>query len=108
MKDKFATQFKLFNNQYRDNNNFISVNDVKTQDSRFNIFKKAKDFTFVTIEPYPAYISGKYLNNRNVSEDNGKSYKQEISEVVYATYYYMADERVEHQRIAFNVWSLLS
>ena len=53
----FHSQFVLNLDRYRDNNNFLRINEVETNDARLNIFKEASMFQFVDYVLNPIWES---------------------------------------------------
>ena len=55
--DLIHSQFQLDLNEYRDNNNFIKINNIETKDQRYNIFTDPKYFKFFTMEKGPYWVT---------------------------------------------------
>ena len=71
-------------------------NLVETYDNRFSSFFGDREFTFITIMNSAGYVqNSKYDKTRWVST-NGKNYTYEHWEILYGTYYFVSDKKIEH------------
>ena len=104
--EKFHSQFQLKLNQYRDNNNFLQYNHVETNDNRI-VNLHPGEFDFLNIDVGPVWTSTSYKYHHNTSYD-GINYKEEKHNILFGTYFFLSNVRVDHHRFAFKFIDLLT
>ena len=105
--DQFHSQFQLQKNKYRDNNNFLRYNQVKTRDNRFNFLGAPNIYKFVDYIRGEHWIGGKFIDKRNVTFD-GVSFEQINQELLFGAYYFYSRDKVEHARDVQTYFNILS
>jgi hypothetical protein len=73
--DYFMQQYQLNVDKYRDNNNFVRLNEVSAKDDRLNFLESAKNYSFLDIYSLPVWESMSIKYQANVSTD-GISFKE--------------------------------
>ena len=65
MEEVHVGQFQLDVDRYVDNNHFIRINHIKTDDDRWNPIRKERKFSFNDLDlvKETAYISKQYVIN---------------------------------------------
>lgn len=53
---KFHSQFELNLNQYRDNNNYIRINQAEVSDNRWAIFASPNKHVFTDLQILPPWL----------------------------------------------------
>ena len=91
-----------------DTNNYIRHNTIETKDQRFEFYKPYQHFEFIDVlQSSPWEISNYSTHICNATYD-GKTYGLQEFRLMYGSYYFLSEERVVHQRIAYNILDLLS
>ena len=96
----FHAQFTLDLKHYRDNNNFLRINEVETNDNRLNILAQPKEYEFIDYKINPTWMGSSEYWTMNVTRDNGKTFKVEKQLLLFGSYFFMSEERVRHSRTA--------
>lgn len=104
----FHSQFQLFRDQYRDNNNFIRINKVSATDNRFAIFDTALNYNFIDFVQNPTWIGASSAWEINVSRDYGKTFNTETQLQLWGSYFFLSEEIVSHTRSVQSVIQILS
>ena len=99
----FHSQYQIKLGYYRDDNNFIQVNEVQTSDARYNIFANEHDYHFYDIEQRPTWIGKKRIAYRNVSDDDGKTWKMREEEVLSGTFFFLSENEFTHSRSVVTI-----
>ena len=74
------------------------MNQVETRDNRILIHHPNKKYKFVDVLKKPVWkINKNFEHTIYVSHDGGPP-KQVTDEVMFATYYFLADTMLEHKR----------
>ena len=109
-QNSFHSQFVLNLDQYRDNNNFVRINEVETNDNRLNIFANPKDYSFMDFTVNPTWIGfSEAWPVDNVTRDGGVSWKEKESQLIlFGSYFFMSEERVVHHRQLQNIMQVLA
>jgi len=88
-------------NEYRDNNNYIYYNKVRTVDSRW-LSLADTTYEFIDFDAKPVWIGAERLAKRNVTFD-GINYHEEQLNQLLGTYYFYNSEKIEHLRLAMSL-----
>ena len=92
---------------YRDNNNYLLHNKVETNDNRFSSLLNPYEFTFLSLDVMPSWIGDASKKVYNMSSD-GITYAEEECEIYYGTYFFLSDNKVEHQRTLQTIVNVMS
>jgi hypothetical protein len=74
--DYFMQQYQLNVDKYRDNNNFVRLNEIYAKDARLNFLESPNKYSFLDIYALPVWESNSIKYQANVSTD-GVSFKEE-------------------------------
>ena len=92
----------LSTNTYRDNNNYIQYNNVKTEDNRYWFLDPEKEYTFVNYEQLPTWTSANSVSWMYNTTYDLKTYKVEPHTLLFGSYFFYSSVKIEHHRIAMN------
>jgi hypothetical protein len=84
----------------------VRLNEVETEDSRFNPFESEEQFSFLDLVMGPVWIGKKMMNSENVSYQKGP---QKIIEkhILFGSFYFLSNDRILHQRQVYTILNML-
>ena len=93
--------------QYRDNNNYFEFNEVTTSDHRgFQMFLQ-NQYQFLNLDVRSGQVSNGFKHKYKYSRD-GQDYQTRTDEVLSATYFFLSNKRIIHQRSLQNAFGVLA
>ena len=96
-QESFHSQFQLNLDQYRDNNNFIRMNKMTTNDNRLTVWKPSKVQYFLDYTMGPIWIGQSMYNSTNtISWDGGETYNEEHRSILFGAFFFFSNDKVEH------------
>jgi len=66
-----------------------------------------EDYSFLSVETKSSFVGSAYENSENATL-NGQNYDVINRKMLYATYYFLENERIEHRRLAYTILNALS
>ena len=94
--------------RYIDNNNFLRINNVLTNDNRYSLAKDHKNYTFFDLDQKPAWQADVPLTySYNLSTD-GVTYEMKDLTTLYGAYFFLSDLKVDHTRESQKFLDVLS
>ena len=102
------SQFMLKFTEYRDQNLYIRINDVETNDNRQSLFEISDKYRYIDFTAGPGWIGPSEIWVRNVSRDDGKTFKPENQLIIYGTYFFMSNDIAYQSRTVYNLLTVIS
>lgn len=106
-KDRFLFQFQADLEKYIDNNNFVRLNSVLSQNERFRIWKEPQHTRFIDLTSAVSWSGSAFIDTYNWKRD-GVNLRQEDHQLLFGTYFFLADEVVEYQHSVMHIFDCLS
>lgn len=104
----FHSQFQLKFTEYRDVNNFLRVNNVVTHDDRIMVWRSNKLYQFIDfVQTNPWTSNSEFRKIRRVSYDK-LYFEQKHIRLLYGAYFFLSEEKIDHQRFRYNIVNLAS
>ena len=92
---QFHSQFILYYDQYRDNNNFIRHNQFTFTIDRWTLAPKQYEAEFLDYTPYPTWVGDTFVWQLNSTRDGGLTWKVEEFNMVFGVYFFLSEDKVE-------------
>ena len=98
-------QFALDVGKYADNNHFIRINHVFTEDSRWNPISSKRKFKFYDIDArqMTSYISNQFVINGKFENKVKGTVEDKKMRLIFGQYFFYSQTLLEHRREAFNI-----
>jgi hypothetical protein len=84
----------------------VRLNEVETEDSRFNPFESEDQYSFLDVVMGPVWIGKKMVNSEMVSYQNGPQKRVE-KHLLLGTFYFLSNDRILHQRQVYTILNML-
>ena len=84
----------------------MRLNEVETEDSRFNPFETEDVYSFLDVDQGPVWVGKKMLNTETASYQNGPIIKVE-KHLLFGSFYFLSNDRILHQRSVYTILNLL-
>ena len=75
--DTFHSQFQLKTGYYRDNNNFLKINNVETKDERYHTYKDPLKYKYLNLDINPVWVSDVVSQRLESQTRDGTNYRNE-------------------------------
>lgn len=69
---------------------------------------KTGDYDFLDLDLGPVWISTSYIEHHNTSTDGGLTYFWDDNQLIYGTFFFLSEQKVDHKRNLYNFVDLLS
>lgn len=107
-KDIFHSQFQLGLDKYIDNNNFFRIHSMRIKDHRFKVWTRPMTTTFLDFVKDPVWTGIKKTNHRNTTFDGVNYYPDYEYQILFGSYFFLSDDRVDHLLEAYNIVMILA
>ena len=105
---QFHSQFILYYEQYRDNNNFIRHNQFTYTIDRWTLAPEQYEAEFLDYTPYPTWIGDTFHWPLNSTRDGGLTWKVEEFHMVFGVYFFLSEDKVEQHKILANITEVIA
>ena len=107
-QSKFHSQFMLDPLIYKDQNNYLIINNVEVSDNRFAIFDNSEEFKFVDHISNQMWLGKSAVWAINSTRDDGLTFRIENQLNMQAYYFFMSNQRVKHSRSVYTLIKVMS
>ena len=84
----------------------MRLNDVETEDSRYNPFAGEEKYSFLDVTVGPGFIGRKMIDSGNTTYQNGPI-KIIERHIILGTFHFISNERILHQRQVYTILNML-